>query len=283
MKSKLPLIMAAIIGILALLAVRSYVNKMQEQTQAQLKGDLVVCARRDIPKDAEITMDMLVQKSVPRQFISSQAVKVGDDVKVLLGSKARYPIPANQIISWTDVEMEPTRGLSAIIPEGQRAFTIPVAKGLRSSMLQPGDHIDILGSFASPKPNQPMPSGVATWRQSSDMVNVVLLQNVTVLALGDVLGPSGTTRSEAGGGADLTLSLSLQEAQMLMFAGEHGELGAVLRRWESIDTLKRADLPRITFEAVEKIIGDLDDERQYRTVEIQRGSKTTPVPVTNPK
>jgi hypothetical protein len=33
---------------------------------------------------------------------------------------------------------------------------------------------------------------------------------------------------------------------------------------------------------VEQLIGDLDDKRNYRTVEVQRGSRTTPVPVTNP-
>jgi len=272
--------MAVIIGILALLAVHSYVNKMQEQTQAQLKGETVVAARKEIPRNVEITMDMLTPKSVPRQFIPSQALRGSDDVKLLLGRKARYPIQTGQIIAWSDLEPEKTEGLSGIIPEGQRAFTISIARGLKPTMLQPGDHIDILGSFAAPKPNQPMPTTAASWRQSSDMVNVVLLQNVTVLALGDVMGPSVPGRAEGG---DLTLSLTLPEAQMLMFAAEHGELGAVLRRWESTDVQPRADLPRITFEAVERLIGDLDDKRNYRTVEIQRGSSSTPVPVTNPK
>ena len=55
-----------------------------------------------------------------------------------------------------------------------------------SALLQPSDHVDIIGSFAVPKPGFTMPaSGTANFRTGPDMVNIVLLQNVTVLAVGD--------------------------------------------------------------------------------------------------
>jgi Flp pilus assembly protein CpaB len=240
---------------------------------------MVVSAAKEIPKGVDITKEMLMPKSVPRQFIPSQALRGSDDVRLLLGRKARYPIQAGQVLTWSDLEPEKAEGLSAYVPEGQRAFTITISKGLKLTMLQPGDHIDILGSFAAPKPNQAMPTAASSWRQSSDMVNVVLLQNVTILAMGEQFGGS-TGAKETSAGTDITLSLTLQEAQMLMFASEHGELGAVLRRWESVDVQPRADLPKITFAEVEKIIGDLDDKRNYRTVDVQHGTKTTPFPVT---
>jgi len=281
MKSKFPLIMAVIIGILAFLAIRAYVNKMQQQAQDQLKGDPVVAARVDIRRGDEVTMQMIAPKSVPRQFIPRQALQGSDDVKLLLGRKAAVDIPKGQIILWSDLVTETKGGLSTIIPEGQGAFTVSIGKGIKPGLIQPSDHIDILGSFAAPKPTQPMPATAATWRQGSDMVNVVLLQNVTVLAVGEAFGSS--PRSENAGGADLTLALTLPETQLLMFAAEHGELGAVLRREGTTAVKPRAELPRITFEAIEQIIGDLDQKRMYRSLEVQQGSQSITVPVLNPK
>src|SRR5204862_678873 len=119
------------------------------------------------------------------------------------------------------------------------------------------------------------PVGSSTWRQGSDMVNVVLLQNVTVLAIGELYGGSNKGQAAAG---DLTLSLTLPEAQLLMFASEHGELGAVLRREGAEEVKPRPDLPRVTFEAIEKILGDLDGKRNVRVVRVEKGAKTESVP-----
>jgi Flp pilus assembly protein CpaB len=281
MKSKLPLVMAITIGVLAFLAIRAYVNKMQQQAQDQLKGEPVVAARVDIRRGDEVTMQMIAPKSVPRQFIPRQALQGSGDVKLLLGRKAAVDIPKGQIILWSDLIIEAKGGLSTIIPEGQGAFTVSIGKGVKPGLIQPSDHIDILGSFAAPKPTQPLPTTTATWRQGSDMVNVVLLQNVTVLAVGEAFGSA--PRPENAGGADLTLSLTLPETQLLMFAAEHGELGAVLRREGATDVKPRAELPRVTFEAIEQIIGDLDQKRMYRSLEVQQGSKSITVPVLNPK
>jgi len=57
-----------------------------------------------------------------------------------------------------------------------------------------------------------------------------------------------------------------------MFASQHGELGVVLRRQEDIHSMERAQLPRITFDAVVDLIGDLDSRRRKRLIEVQRGS-----------
>jgi len=44
----------------------------------------------------------------------------------------------------------------------------------------------------------------------------------------------------------------------------------------------RSELPRITFEAIEKIVGDLDGKRNFHTVEIQRGTAgSESIPVKN--
>ena len=278
MKNKFPLIIAIVVGIAALFAIRNYVNNADEKARALLKGSRVVSAAVNIPAGSEITMQMLMAKEVPAQFIPAQAIQGADQVKQILGSKTRVAITAGQILLWSDLVSEQRGGLSAIIPEGEGAFTVSISVGASSALIQPSDHIDIIGSFAAPKPTQAMPNSTATWRQGSDVVNVVLLQNVTVLAVGEAF--TGSSKREVSGGS-LTLALTLAESQLLMFAGQNGVLGAILRRQGSTDSVPRAELPRVTFEAIEKIIGDLDGKRNFHEVEVQKGSKSINVPVIN--
>lgn len=268
MKNKFPLIVAIIIGIAALFAIRQYVKNMQDQTAAQLKGQPVVAANQDIPAGAVITDRMLYWKGVPTQFIPVQAIQGQDQVKLVIGSKTAVAIKAGEIILWSDLQTETRGGLSSIIPAGEGAFTVSISVGVKSDLIQPSDHIDIIGTFSIPKPTQPLAGPVASWRSASDLVNVVLLQNVTVLAVGENYnGATGVN----GTGGDLTLALTLPEAQELMFAAQNGQLGAVLRRGGSTDVMTRDNLPRITFESIDKIIGDLDQQRNTRNVEVQKG------------
>ena len=268
MKNKFPLIVAIIIGVVALIAIQRYVKNMKDQTDAQYKGQPVVAAATDISAGSTITLQMLYWKQVPTQFIPAQAIQGEDQVKLVIGSKTSVAIRQGQIILFSDLATETRSGLSSIIPTGQGAFTVTISAGVKSDLIQPSDHIDIIGTFMIPKPTQPISGPVASWRQASDLVNVVLLQNVTVLAVG---GNFNGAPGSSGSGGDLTLALTLPEAQELMFAAQNGQLGAVLRRGGSTDVMARTDLPRVTFESIDKIIGDLDEQRNYRSIEVQKG------------
>ncbi len=280
MKNRAPIFFAVIIGILAIFSVYSYVKKMEKATQDKLKGVPVVAARVAIAAGKELTQEMFMPKEVPEQFIPAQAIKGSAELKQIIGRKMRVAIKPGQIVLWSDLVSEAKSGLSSAIPAGEGAFTVSISKGIKSALIQPNDHIDVIGSFAVPKPTASNPGTTASWRQGSDMVNVVLLQNVTVLALGDSFGPAVRTAGSSGG-SDVTLSLTLQEAQLLMFASAHGELGAVLRRDGALDVKARAELPKVTFEAIDAIVGDLDGKRALRMIEVQKGSKTESVPVMN--
>jgi pilus assembly protein CpaB len=277
MNNKLPLIIAVVVGIAALFAVSQYVNKKEAEAAAQLKGQPVVAASQDIPAGAAITVQMLYPKSVPTQFIPAQAIEGSDQVKLIIGSKTLVSIKAGQIILWSDLQTETHGGLSSIIPVGQGAFSVSISQGVKPELIQPSDHIDIIGTFTIPKPTEPMGGSVASWRQASDLVNLVLLQNVTVLAVGG--NYNGASGAQQGSGGDLTLALTLPEAQELMFAAQNGQLGAVLRRGGSTDVTTPANLPRITFDSIDKLIGDLDEQRNYRSIEVQKGSDNESVPV----
>src|SRR5690349_19151096 len=172
MKSKLPLIVAVIVGAVALFAVHSYVNKMEQKTQAQLRGDPVVAAARDIPAGAELTMQMISAKQVPRKFIPPQAIEGQAQVKQVLGRRTAVKIQAGQIILWSDLVSEGRGTLASIIPAGEGAYTVSISKGIKPALIQPSDHVDIIGSFAVPKSPVPLPNTTANFRTTPDMVNV---------------------------------------------------------------------------------------------------------------
>ena len=278
MRNKAPLILSVIVGLIALVAIQSYLRKKEVSAQSQFRGSKVLAIATDVRKGAELTPQMLVVKEVPNQFVPPDALREGGDAQLVVGRKLATSLRAGQILQWVVFQGEGKGGgLSSMIPDKEGAFTVPISKGIKPGLIQSGDHIDILGSFAVPKGGQPMPESAATWRLGSDMVNVVLLQNVTVLNVGDSLSAG---RGDTGGG-ELTLSLTLRESQMLMFASEHGQLGAVLRREGSTETLPRTELPTVTFEEILKVIGDLDGLRKVRMVEVESGAKVESVPVRN--
>jgi Flp pilus assembly protein CpaB len=270
MKNTFPLIIAIVIGLVALFAIHQYVKNKEDQAAAQLKGTPVVAAATDIPAGTEITPRMLYPQDVPPRFIPAQAIQGSDQVKLVIGSKTAVSIKAGQMILWSDLVTENRGGLSSIIPEGEGAFTVPISQGVKSDLIQPSDHIDIIGTFSIPR-TQASAGTVASWRQASDLVNIVLLQNVTVLAVGGNF--NGAPAGPGQGGGDLTVALTLPEAQELMFAGQNGQLGAILRRNGATDVTAPDKLPRITFDSIDKLIGDLDEQRNTRTIEVQKGGE----------
>ncbi|MCE9614448.1 MAG: Flp pilus assembly protein CpaB [Lentisphaerae bacterium] len=285
MQNRLPLIIAVVLGVVALLAVRSYVKRVEREAQSQLQGRPVVAVAQDVPRGTELTLDMLSPKDVPEAFIPPQAIEGSDNVKLIVGRKTRVDIAAGQVILWSDLEVESRGGFATLIPEGERAFSVPISRGVKGgSLLQPNDHVDIIGSFADKQEAKTPVAGstAATWREKSDMVNVVLLQNVTVLAVGENFGGKPLTEPGEGGG-DVTVSVTLPEAQLLMFASEHGELAAVLRREGDVAAESRDKLPRVTFKEIESLIGDLDAERKQRIVQIQKGQSVEAVSVDSGK
>lgn len=270
MKNRIPLIAALVLGVIAVLFIRSYIQRVEDEAAARLRGRPVVSARVNIPEGAAITEAMLMPKEVPAQFIPPQAIEGTAELRQIIGRRTRVPLAAGQAVLWSDLEVERRGGLAVLIPEGERAFTAPITAGVPSTLLQSNDRVDILGLFTLPQEGEQPRGGQAAWRESSDLVCVVLLQNVSILAVGENL--TGLVRpGDTQSGGDLTFAVTLQEAQLLMFAGQHGQLGVALRGEGEVEMIEREQLPKVTFQALETVIGSLDEKRSSRVVEIMRG------------
>lgn len=272
MKKGLPIVVA--VGVLVVGVV--LVMRMPGGSDERGDGDTVslIVARSAIPAGRELTSDLLTTRAVPRAFAPRQAIGRAE-VQMILGRRVAVALASGQIILWPDLESQAQAGFSSLITGGERAFTVPLRKGVSTALIQPNDRVDIIASF--PVPQAPHELGGASLQRGAEMINVVLLQNIPVIAIGDFFGD----RSRAGirGGGDLTLAVTLSEAQLLMFAQEHGDMAAVLRGEGDIESIPAGTLPRVTFDEIEKIIGDLADRRFSRMIDIHGGGAIRHVPV----
>ncbi len=120
----------------------------------------------------------------------------------------------------SDVELE------QVVKEGWRAMLVPVDQvSSKGGLLQPNDHVDILGTFMKP--------------EKKEWVTITLLQNVTVLAVGARLGSKerGSSESTSGRGYQtVTVLVTPEEAELLTFSVDKGKIALSLRNENDITT-----------------------------------------------
>jgi pilus assembly protein CpaB len=71
----------------------------------------VVVAAQDIPEGAVMTFDLLHQRSVPEQFVTSSVVKP-DGAQHIVNQRLLVPVRAGDLLLWSQFETKP-KGVSA--------------------------------------------------------------------------------------------------------------------------------------------------------------------------
>jgi pilus assembly protein CpaB len=133
---------------------------------------------------------------------------------------------------WSDLSVtsEERRDLSTLVQPGRRAVTINLKDGGMAALLRPGDSVDVIA--------------VAEVRGESRVAKV-LLQNVLVLAVGSstAVDPKADAQPRELREGDVTLSVTLAEAQQLALARERGELSVAVRNVDDAQITERAPDP----------------------------------------
>lgn len=194
-----------------------YAHRLEIQTSGGDRVEVVV-AVRSIDRGTALAEEMLTTRAIPQAYVDDRAIRASEREKVM-GLKTAERIGVSQPIFWTDVvtTRDDRRDLSALVQPGYRAVTAPFASNPTFSMIRPGDFVDVLA---------------VSQRNNSDLRDSnILLQRILVLATGNETA-GATTKGKAGQGAQaptLTLSLNLQEAQLLQLAAQRGPLSVALR------------------------------------------------------
>jgi pilus assembly protein CpaB len=239
-KQKLILISGIILGIMAIVMTKMYLDQQEQALKEKAKAAIasmqsnqtaVLVAKQDIPQGAVIDAEMFETSIVPNKFVQPQAVTSLDRIA---GMVTVAPISKGEQISLSKLTRDRKvvgGDLAGITPAGKRAISI-IADNMASlsGMVKPGDYVDVLATI--PIPTQGQDGHVAT-----QPAVIPLFQNVLVLAVGQNTGTAnlaaGSRYAEAapsGGGNDLiTLALGPQEANLIAFVQEQGKIRLVMR------------------------------------------------------
>jgi pilus assembly protein CpaB len=223
------LVVAGIAAVAALLLIRGMGGREEapEADTAQIAGEQILVAARDVPQGAPLTpSDLAValfpQRSVAPSFIrlsaqpSAQADMVG-------GVTRRAFAQGEPITSGAVIQPEGRGFMAAQLAPGFRAVAIEIDEQTAAGgYIQPNDHVDVI---------------VTTRIQSNDgggreQVNSnIILEDVRVLALGE------TTQTQTDGGEGpqqveasvAVLELTAEDSRTLALADELGTLSLALR------------------------------------------------------
>jgi pilus assembly protein CpaB len=192
----------------------------------------ILRAQQPIERGVVLSDDMLLEATVPASYLEARAVRAADRGKVR-GLRTASSLETQDALLWSDLAVsQEHRDLSALIQPGNRAVSIHASLGqdgtAGTQMVRPGDYVDVLATL--------QPRAEAFDDRNNKLVAVLLLQRVMVLAVGAVTDPQ-LLRGDAAGDesrlrdlGQLTLSLKVEEAQLLALARERGKLSVILRQ-----------------------------------------------------
>jgi pilus assembly protein CpaB len=194
----------------------------------------VLVAAADVPVGALLSEKQLAIRDIPRAYVESRHIRSGDANKVL-GTRISGGLKAGEALLWSDLEkfQDQTRVLSGLVQHGSRAIAIDNRAADFQGLLRPGDRVDVL---------------LTTGGKEDSGATLTLLQNLLVLSVGGSTvrldDGSGSGQKVASRGGSVTLSTTLEQAQLLTQAQQRGRLTLTLRNASDITLVE--GLPETT-------------------------------------
>lgn len=243
LKSKLSLLIAIFLGILTTLILHSYINNIKQSVHKGMELVQAVVAKKNIQKGTLLEKSLISARKIPAKFLSGDAI-LARDYEIILNQPLEIPVKAGEPLLWSHLGVEQKGNLSVNISEKERAVTIGVDEltGI-AGMIVPYDHVDILFTF-TPVRNESSTTGIP------QVTTITLLQDVPVIAVGrDIFEYQVSTPRQGHGYSSVTLSVSPLDAELLVFAQEHGSISLTLRNPEDRG---KEEIPEINFEYLTK-------------------------------
>ena len=269
MSNRLPLIAAVILGLLAVFLSNRYFQKKEKELFQGTKPKPVLVATHNIDKNTIVKKNDIKIVKIPAKFIQPSAVA---SVKAVVDKiTTAFILKGEQIVSTKLISPEKGRWLAIKTPSGKRAVTISAdsVTGV-GGLVKPGDYVDILGTFDLIKIGE---SG----KQEVQSVSLPLFQNVLVLAVDQEMSKFSLPKKEKkirirkeGEISTVTLALSPQEAENLVFAEEKGKIRLMLR---APDDSQKSPLPIVNFSTLLKSFSSYIsiDSSEKRTRQTKKG------------
>jgi pilus assembly protein CpaB len=264
MKEKIILLLSVLIGLGAFYLTNRYLASERQKLMAGVEKIKIVVAGRDLPTSTVLKQGDLAMRDEIKSAVGDNFITPEDYLKIL-DKRLLFPLKMGAPLLWSQVEAaeRARRGLSATIKVGMRALSISVSGAETvSGLVQPSDHVDIIGTFSLPSRTTP---------GEMETVTLTVLQDVSVLACGSQLArpeslTGGSDSFRSGGYNMVTLEVTPREAELLTFI-QHmrglGQLTLSLRHQDDVSFEK--DMPEIDFKRLEGALPELNLYRQ-RTI-----------------
>lgn len=266
MRGKAPLLVSLFLATIAGVVSYSAVKKKELDVRKGWNLVPVVVAAVDVSEGTVVTMEMISQRSIPEQFVTSSVVKP-DSASYIVNQKVLVPLQAGDALLWSQFETtKAAERLSTKIQKKARAVTIET-KGAASvgGWVRPNDHVDLIGTFKDPA--------------TGEQVAVTLMQNVIVLATGKITGTTNINLVPDGQReyANVSLLLLPEEVEVAVLAQELGALTLTLRNEEDLDVLEdrgRATINTLLSGERTKVL----QAKRFNTIQVIKGSASTDTP-----
>ncbi len=251
-------------GLLGLIFSYLYLTAQKRNILAKGQPQSVLVASRHIEPWTRVTEDMLRRTDIPAEYLNPGAVR---DAEEVVGQMSLAPISKGEQI--TANKFTPgEKGLSLHVPTGRRAFPLMLDDAsLFAGNLNPGDHVDVLGTFNIMESEQRYYNFTST-----------LLANIKVLSVGSRTGPKQEKKKDnqlAPAYQEkniVSLLLTPQESLLLSYCAERGVINLSLR---SPHDEEQIDTETITLEELLKKAGlnqqKIQKIREKPSLEIIRG------------
>jgi Flp pilus assembly protein CpaB len=231
MKNFIPLVLAVLLGLAAVLAVG---RLLKARNQAKEKTTSVVCVARNITAGDVLTADSVMEKKIAVSARPAQAISWTRS-EIVVGQKAMRSISQGDYVLLSDVGL--SRSMAEIVGEGEWAVSLSVPAGGIARIVQPGDEVAVIGTFRIKSKVKSADLSAAPEEVAKE-ATMVLFPRVRVLDVGAMGSVRG---AEDVGAGEIILALPPQQAQVLIAAQRKAALTLALRRPGDEGAVSRLD------------------------------------------
>jgi Flp pilus assembly protein CpaB len=261
MKNYIPLVLAVLLGLAAVLAVTRMIAKNR---QAPEDMAWVLAAQRDLEKDKTLNVDSVFKKEIPVSARPADSI-VWSMRQTIEGQVLNRAIRSGDYILLSDLRL--SRTMADSLGEGEWGVTINVGNTGIGRVIQPGDEVAIIATFS-------LEMSVATADQSkppqkvSKEATLVLFPRVRVLE-----STANVGRGEGGG--EVIVALRPQDAQTLIAAQRKAQITLALRRATDSAALNRLEAGMVDESTFEQLLKGVEPVKVPTGVK-ESGAKKAP-------
>jgi pilus assembly protein CpaB len=195
-----------------------YTQRLEQEVAGGPKVSVLVAAD-NLPVSTVLAEKHLAVRDIPTSYLESRHLKASD-LKQIVGQRVTESLKANEAILSTDVaKYAEKRRLSGAVSSGMRAIAIDGRVADFEGLLRPGDRVDVLLSLGG---------------QGDVTGTMTLLQNLLVLSVGGTTSRSDSNDKTYGRGSTVSVSVTVEQAQIITEALRRGKLTLTLRNGDDI-------------------------------------------------